>query len=247
MCTLTLVPGRGGPRLAFNRDEQRSRPAGLPPRLARHGGRLAALPLDPAGGGTWLAVNDAGLALALLNVNPRPPAGGGWPARPRAGRGSIIPGLLDCATLEEAVRRAAALAPADYAPFRLVLAQGEAVADLRSDGASARLSGPARLPAPVLFTSSGLGDHLVEGPRRALFEGHFRPAGDWRRQQGAFHRHSWPERPHLSVCMRRADACTVSHSVVEVGPQGATFAYQAGAPDRAGPPQVLELPFAKGG
>jgi hypothetical protein len=70
VCTLSVVPIGDRVRLAFNRDEKRTRAPGLPPRAARIGHRTAILPTDPASGGTWLAVNDAGLALAVLNVNP---------------------------------------------------------------------------------------------------------------------------------------------------------------------------------
>jgi hypothetical protein len=73
MCTLTIFPlGNGHHRLAFNRDEARSRSAATPPRWGCYGDREALLPIDPAGRGTWIAVNDAGLAMALLNVNRNP-------------------------------------------------------------------------------------------------------------------------------------------------------------------------------
>ena len=71
MCTLTILPlGGASTRLAFNRDEQRTRPAALPPQVRQFGGRTALMPVDPVSDGTWLAVNDAGLVLALHNVNP---------------------------------------------------------------------------------------------------------------------------------------------------------------------------------
>src|SRR5205085_949351 len=94
MCTLTVVPLPDGTvRLAFNRDERRTRPAGLPPVRRLFGPRQAVLPTDPASGGTWLAVNDAGLALAILNATPeRPPATAGG----NRSRGAIIPALLGC-------------------------------------------------------------------------------------------------------------------------------------------------------
>ena len=72
---------------------------------------------------------------------------------------------------------------------------------------------------PLLFTSSGLGDHLVEGVRRELFEGFFAgPAEGWRAAQDGFHRHRWEEgRGHLSVNMARPDARTVSFAVYGEG------------------------------
>ena len=54
-----------GYELFFNRDEQRCRAQALPPRLNTD---LSAIyPIDPVGNGTWLAVHQSGLSLALLN------------------------------------------------------------------------------------------------------------------------------------------------------------------------------------
>jgi hypothetical protein len=64
VCTLTIVPlGGGRTRLAFNRDEQRTRPAALPPQTRRYGGRTAVLPVDPVSDGTWIALSDVGLVM----------------------------------------------------------------------------------------------------------------------------------------------------------------------------------------
>jgi hypothetical protein len=223
VCTLTILPRAGGAglRLASSRDEARARPEALPPRERAYGGLRALLPVDPASGGTWVAANSAGLALALLNVN-RPGLGGG---EPRRSRGTIIPALLGCADPDEARRRAEALRPADFPPFRLVLAGAGLVVEGLSDGVALRWS-RGRLEGPLLWTSSGLGDHLVEGPRRRLFERAL-AARPTPQAQDAFHRHRWPGRPHLSVRMSRPDARTVSYTVVEVTPEKVSMKYSA--------------------
>jgi hypothetical protein len=241
MCTLTIVPqAEGRCRLGFNRDEQRDRPAALPPRRRRFGPRTAILPLDPVSGGTWIAVNDRGLALALLNANPL--TSGPLQQRDiRLSRGTLIPQLLRSSTLAEALERVDRLAHTRYEPFRLVLVRHSEVASARWDGKRWGASWPIPVSQPVLFTSSGLGDALVEGPRCQLFEETFAPDGDWVRAQDLFHRHSWPDRSHLSVCMRRADACTVSHTVIDVGPADAALLYYAEAPDRDVAPVAVHL------
>jgi hypothetical protein len=43
--------------------------------------------------------------------------------------------------------------------------------------------------------------------------------------QDAFHRHAWPDQLHLSVCMSRADARTVSRTCVELDSQSARMTY----------------------
>src|SRR5262249_44773985 len=79
MCTLTVLPLEGDrTRLAFNRDELRTRPEALPPQWTHHGSRSAVHPIDPVSNGTWIAANDAGLALALLNVTTSAPPDTGW-------------------------------------------------------------------------------------------------------------------------------------------------------------------------
>jgi len=245
MCTVTVVPARETIRLACNRDELRSRAAALPPRVRQFGPRRAVLPVDPTSGGTWVAVNDAGLALALLNVNSK-----NCPAATLAApmsRGNIIPALLHADTPLLAAFSALTLDPSQYAPFRLVLVSRREAVEVHSDGTRIRLVWRLGLTSAQLFTSSGLGDQAVEGPRRQLFGEYFDRPGDRLALQDAFHRHRWPDRPHLSVCMERQDARTVSHTLVSLGPDRVTLNYHPEAPDRPAEAVVLTLPIAVGG
>ena len=70
MCTLTYLLNDFGDELFFNRDEQRSRLPTIPPKFNQT--RNAIYPVDPQGEGTWLAVNQQGLTLALLNYYQAP-------------------------------------------------------------------------------------------------------------------------------------------------------------------------------
>jgi hypothetical protein len=183
------------------------------------------LPIDPESGGTWIAANDAGLILTVLNVNA-----GAAPVRRMdavRSRGLIIPMLLGCASLGEAVERAADLNATDYAPFRLVLVERDEWAELRSDGRRVQVLHRAGLTEPLLFTSSGLGDALVEAPRRQLFRELFARPSDPAALQNVFHWHRWLDRPHLSVNMKRADACTVSRTVVALGEDDVSMTYHS--------------------
>lgn len=68
MCTVTwLADPAGGYALWFNRDERRTRPPGLPPAAAAAGDMPYLAPIDAEAGGTWLAVNAAGVTVGLLN------------------------------------------------------------------------------------------------------------------------------------------------------------------------------------
>lgn len=243
---MTVVPVPGGRvRVGFNRDERRNRPAGLPPRRWRVGSRTAVLPVDPPSGGTWLAVTDAGLVLALLNVTLERPS-----TRPAArSRGEVIPALLGCDSPAAAVAAVeGVLDYREFAPFRLVLVGCGVAADVRWDGTQGVVVNRLIGGSPLLYTSSGLGDHFVEGVRRELFEDAFAgPPAGWAAAQDRFHRQPLAGREHLGVNMARADARTVSYSVVAVGDDGAEFAYHPDAPDRAAAPATLSLRFAPAG
>ncbi|MBI4718535.1 MAG: NRDE family protein [Planctomycetes bacterium] len=259
MCTVTIVPigprganraepvGRGF-RLACNRDESRARPAALPPVTRLFGARRAVLPIDPVSGGTWVAANDAGLVLTLLNVYPTTPGTRTLPVGERSlrSRGTIIPPLLELGDADSAAREAQALLPEEFPPFRLLLVDGRHVHEGRSDGRGMAWSVTPMGEQALLFTSSGLGDEVVEAPRRRLFNEMFRAEADWVAQQDEFHRHSWPDHPELSVCMRRAEACTVGHTVVEVTDLLVALSHRPGAPDQPGGPQTLTLDRRRG-
>jgi hypothetical protein len=245
MCTVTVVPAPETVRLACNRDELRLRPAALHPRVQQFGDRSAVLPIDPISGGTWIAVNDAGLVMTLLNVNQEQSKK--ETNAPMLSRGTIIPGLLHCDTLASAYAQATALEPTRYGRFRLVLASRKELAEVWSDGCHVRLLSPKQIASPLLFTSSGLGDRLVEEPRRRLFAEFFSQPGDFVARQQEFHRHRWLDRPQFSVCMHREDAQTVSHTVVSLGRDRVTLSYHPDAPDQFAETVSVAIPIAAGG
>jgi Transport and Golgi organisation 2 len=213
MCTVTVVPRGQGWRLVCNRDERRTRPAALSPRRHGPGGTTAIWPVDPVSGGTWIGVNEAGLAMVLLNRSAGPHTRSLSLGR---SRGTIIPALLRRRQFGAALNAAASLPAGEFEPFTLLVLQGTNVGVLtNTDGG---MSGCVDvLSRPLLFTSSSLGDHLVIEPRRALFarmveRGHGPPNFD---RQAAFHRHRWRSRPSISVLMTRPDAATVSRTVLD--------------------------------
>ena len=267
MCTLTLlnqndtpagsasgVAGRSAFRLMMNRDELRDRPLARPPQVFRRGRHDATWPIDPPSGGTWIAVNDAGVVAALLNVSPDPMS---HPARQlpqahHASRGSLIPSLMDCDTAAGAASRFDELNWETYPPFRLVIVDGRHIAEAISDGLTYSHAVQPMDGASRMYASSSLGDALVDKPRRELFcsmfEGVNVDGGDVGHGasdatagfaiQDAFHRHRWVGREALSVCMSRPDACTVSLTEVSVSSTGsAAMRYfgQAPAVDMAPP------------
>ena len=238
MCTVTVLPeaaltaSRAGTdaslrlRVACNRDELLTRAPALPPVTRRIGDRLAIMPVDPDSGGTWIGANDAGLVCALLNLYAAP--------RQRVGprsRGTVIPLLLGCGSVNTALTRVLELPTDQYSPFRLLLLDGRNLIECwnQEDAIHRRRES---LQKPLLRTSSGLGDDLVIGPRSALFQEFLAVASDPIAAVDLFHLHQWRGRQELSVLMRRRDARTVSHTVVEIREGMARLVYRpAEAPD----------------
>jgi hypothetical protein len=228
MCTVTVVPHGGGVRLLCNRDELRSRPEASPPRMHELGQRRAIFPVDPAGGGTWIGCNSAGLAAALLNLNVTSRAA---TLSAERSRGDIVLNVLRCSSLREAVARICAMDVRAFLPFQVVIIEGRRVVVMAGDSASVTRAGERPLTAPLLFTSSSLGDRLVSGPRRRLFRRLvLRAAGGWLGGQAHFHDHQWAARPEISIRMERHDALTVSRTTIDIGNQGCELRYESPLP-----------------
>jgi hypothetical protein len=226
MCTVTVVPHEQGVRLLCNRDEQRTRPPGLPPKIHDLSGQRALFPRDPQRGGTWVGTNDAGLIVALLNLRPT-----AWrtSSEPNLSRGLIVLELLRCGDLQQAIRVAAALDGGLFEPFRAVVVHARGLAVATSLGTGTIHCTQRLLDAPVLFTSSSLGDAVVVPPRQRLFEHLVLQGGPdcWLDGQGRFHDHRWSDRPEISVRMERQDALTVSRTQIDVTEDSRHLRYEA--------------------
>ena len=189
-------------------------------RAARHD---AIYPRDPVGRGTWVGVNTAGIAVALLNRYDEERAVSGHRL---ISRGRIAADALECSGLDEVAQFGQRLDAAQFAPFRLVAASRRRLVVISSDGEAVEVI-RRQLVAPIMFTSSSLGDMRVGPVRRALFAQLIGERPElWLAQQSRFHRHQWTERPEISVVMARADAATVSRSTIDVSARTVHFRYE---------------------
>jgi hypothetical protein len=175
-------------------------------------------PIDPQSGGTWIGANDQGLVAVLLNRNPRTRR----TAARNPSRGGIVPRLLRCGSMDSALREAASVEAEPFEPFRIVLVQSGEVATFSNVASGARDV----LDVPLMFTSSSLGDEVVEAPRRLLFERLVLRASDRAAGQFRFHRHQWARQLDVSVQMHRADAATVSRTTIDVTGLQVRFDYE---------------------
>jgi hypothetical protein len=234
---LTWHDTSDGYAVFFNRDERSARKPGVAPARRRRGVTRFLSPLDGDRGGTWIAVNEYGLTVCLLN---------GFPAQSQdldaAGefktRGSIPLTAIECASSAEVARRLRACSLECFRPFVLVTFEpGGAGLTARWSGAMLEID-DGRPPRRPLVSSSFFTEE-VRSSRVAVFE-------SLRREQPgqaptdlhlAFHRSHRPERGPHSPCMHRADASTVSFSHIEVSATEVQFHYTGNSPCR-GLPQV---------
>lgn len=225
MCTLSWQQHADRLDIVFNRDELLSRPKARPPELERVAGVKLLAPLDPEGGGTWLASNEHGLTVCLLNdYRHRSPAND----RPWRSRGLLV---RDLATLEglDGVRHwLQSVALTDYRAFMVVAFSGTSMtAHWLWDGANLREIQPS---SPI--STSSLFPVFVAGLRRWVFRRATRHGSRplSTQEQLALHRSRRPWPPTFSVAMRRRDRATRSLTHVRVTPTVVDMNYWEGDP-----------------
>jgi len=119
MCTFVILrrPGHDWPVLiAANRDEMIERPWQPPGRHWPDRPEVIA-GLDELAGGSWLGINDFGVAAGILNR-----FGSLGPAPGQRSRGELVLEALDHADAREAAQALAKLEPAAYRTFNLMIA-----------------------------------------------------------------------------------------------------------------------------
>jgi hypothetical protein len=226
MCTVTFVPRQNGYYLGMNRDEKLTRADGLPPSWRTVNGYVVLCPSEPSGG-TWIALNDSGACLALINwysvakrVERRP-----------VSRGDVVKavGAVESA---EAISACLNELPLNRInPFRLIgifPASGEVLEWRWNLDRLVRKEAPWRTQQ---WISSGFDEPAAQLARGKAFRRALRresvPRLSWLR---GLHSSHAPQIGPLSTCMHRSDAATVSYTEITVSPRVATMRYHAGTP-----------------
>ncbi len=235
VCTMSWQRDGSGYDLFFNRDEKRSRLPAEPPAIRRVGSTAVLAPRDGEAGGSWLAANEHGLTLALLNGY----LGGDAVAAPPSGdwtsRGRLVMDLADSTDIAELSERIAALDLATYRSFHLAAFDpGTAVLASWRDGRLEN-SGEGSFSTPLI--SSSFNFAAVAESRRVRYHEFLDAARGSRVEASlAYHRSHVPERGAFSPCMHREDARTVSFSWVHVDDASVQMRYAPDAPCRDWPP-----------
>jgi hypothetical protein len=238
VCTLSWAPAGDGYRILFNRDERYARAAAQPPLARCHRGVRVLAPTDGDFGGTWIGVNEAGVAAALLNRYHDGPTD---PPRSRVSRGLLVADLLDAGSAAELIERIGDRDLAPYQPFTIA-AFGPAESVRLADWDGRHLEGSQATAPGLLRTSSGRDQATAERVRAEAFRRLVPPGREadpaWLRR---FHRSHQPERGPFSVCMHRDEAATQSMTEIVVTGSARLIRYRPGSPCANQPVVVRRL------
>lgn len=237
MCTASWLLEEDGFQLFFNRDEQVGRVIAEPPRLIEGENNVRFLmPVDPQGGGSWIAVNEYGVAVCLLNFYQ-----GQTPDGPLISRGQLVKRFSSYKSGEDLINDFTTLDFSSYAPFTFVVFDSELNQDnghvkaLRWDGNSL-----CEFLAKPPLISSAVDADIVHQTRGELFRT-YQSQGDSLESRLAFHHSHHPRQGHLSPCMHRDDAHTVSFTYIKVTSASVSISYQEGAPCMENPYKINSL------
>lgn len=220
----------------FNRDEQRHRPLAEPPKRFAYDQHDALMPIDPQGGGSWIACDQYGRIFALLNYYQ----GATCQLAERISRGHIVRAMSQSAARSSPLTVLESMPLEKFSPFSLLcfepanalnpsqLSAGQNPLLYQWDGQALEISA---IESP--FSSSGYHqwDAVLEH-RQNHYQDLLRgktctTPNDLLEQWQSSH---YPEASAFSVCMHRDDAKTVSLSRILVAPQKVTFDYFDDAP-----------------
>ena len=223
MCTISWLIKDDDYHIFFNRDEQRSRAKAVSPRVINIKNTQALIPIDPVGNGSWISTNEFGLTLCLLNYYQ-----GSTPKGVLTSRGLLLKDLSSFLCVEDIDIQLKNLELHQYASFSL-LAFG-----LNDSGGVSRKAWQwngknltnVYLTSP--FTSSSVYFEEVSKSRLLLAKQLLEPQSI--DQLVSYHKSHQPKKGHLSVCMHRKDAKTVSFSHIHVDPIQTIFKYKNASP-----------------
>jgi hypothetical protein len=210
----------------MNRDEKLTRAPGLPPTKKKLNGHVVVCPSE-LGGGTWVALNDSGVCLALIN----------WYAVRRnvtldpLSRGGVVKTVCASDSYEVVETKLHALPLERINPFRLIgIFPGiKEIVEWRWN-----LKRLVRKKCPwksQQWISSGFDEPTAQRVRGRAFLGAFKGHSinrlNWLRRLHGSH---CPQPGPFSTCMHRTDAATVSYTEVAVSRQSANMRHHTGPP-----------------
>ena len=241
MCTVSWIHQPNGYELFCNRDELLTRKAALPPQVLDICGVKAIAPLDGDFRGSWVSVNEFGLALSLLNLYGESALGIGK----FTSRGLLLMELAGCQSRIQVIERIAEKLLNRFQPFTLLAIEpGQAALIVWWDGADCTIdrNGESQMP----LTSSSFDSASVIAGRKEYFSRLTTSVESVSSDTLiGFHRSHEPAASAYSTCMHRTDAETVSFSRIKVGADLIEFHYHPQSPCLNGKAEIKILPRKK--
>jgi hypothetical protein len=224
MCTLSWLPVRGGYSLFFNRDESPLRGPEVPAAVHRWDDVTLVAPLDSDQGGTWIAANEFGVTVAVLNrYGPETVR----TTAPRS-RGQLVRSLATTQSPDLVRHRLATSALTDYQPFTLATTAPDSPIYLLAWNGEGLEERAVELRG-LVATSSGFSSE-AEAARRATLS-QIQAGGPITPEVlEAFHRSHLPVRGPLSPCMHREEAETRSFCRLDVTSDSVEIRHVLGPP-----------------
>ncbi len=230
MCTVSWLADHDGYRLLFNRDEKRTRGLAQSPQIYLRDHVQFVAPIDADGGGTWLATNEYGLTVCLLNAYPNQ---GMRNAPASESRGKIPIYLAAARSLDDVDEQINRIDLRSFAPFQLLAMEPDRPPwffEWTGSKLACEYNADWRMP----ITSSSFQTAVVEAARRAVLDDQI--GSKSRLTRAALERYHAGHNPSpsaTSVCMHRPDAQTVSFSRVTVSSNQVRLDYSPDSPCRA--------------
>ena len=224
MCTMTWFTKDGGYELFFNRDERISRRQAKLPTIEQQNGVEYISPTDSDAGGSWIASNQYGITVCLLNHYQFEQI---ETYKVWTSRGEIVRSFAQTTDLDSAEYYFNELDLNDYRAFRMFIIDQQGDNRLFVwDGHCARIERNVTTPK----SSSSVDSKNVKKKRKDLFRDLNLIESKSVQSYINYHSSHLPSRSKDSVCMHRDDANTVSLSHVSVSKQGIEFSYADGSP-----------------
>lgn len=228
MCTVSWIYDKSGYELFFNRDEKRARLAATSPALISQDGVPYLAPTDGDFGGTWIAVNDHGITVCLLN-GANLTGSPGDECNAKQSRGWLIPRLIASPSVSALRERFSSVDCFAFAAFTLAIFEPRRpAAFIEWDGRSSTFQFDDS-PCGTL-TSSSYNTVAVRASRQKEWREFLCDAPVDASRLAEFHSSHLPSRGPYSICMHRPDAETVSYSHIGVSSSAVEFSYSPGAP-----------------
>ena len=238
MCTLSWFVNSNGYELFFNRDERRSRRRAQLPSLQSSGGVQYLSPTDADAGGTWIATNQFGVTVCLLNHYQFEQL---ETYKLWVSRGEMVRNFATTNNLKHAKKQFFDLNLNDYRAFRMfIITPNGANALFVWDGHLPRIECDVMSPK----SSSSVDAKQVKSLRKQLFTDMNLVESQQVDEFIEYHSSHDAGRSKESVCMHRSDANTVSLSHVSVSADAVNFRYADGSPCEAAFGDKLTLNIA---